>query len=1683
MKKLITAVGAALCMAFGALAANSSISARYNVDENLVATPEYSTAAHNLSEAGWYAGLKLTWTSNKQNSSQTTASVNDNLVGSVVSSFTVGGLSGISYVDKSPSGSGLANTFTSSWGTRYLATTTWYFSVTPETMYECFKAGKDYEVTLTIGDNTYTVTVPKNVELLKDGVKWYPAVGLLGEKVYGDAQLLANAVELANYQDVKFLVDPSGLTFPDGFAAGDETDGEWGVKMLHNHVWTFAVVEGTNLVATCGNANCPYDNGEVRMWLDIGTTEKDYDGVSVTRKAAFDEYFMDVFPEAVTTLTVNGVENGVMNGAGEHTVALSVTGVGGVSEPYVLSTTVTINKKDITGATLVLTPASTTYNAAEQTVTPSVTVGSLAATLEVVEGSTTAATEIGEYSVTVNGTGNFTGTASGTWEIKNTTGAIDGVAATTSETAGTLNGTTLTVNDTTALAYGDGAWTAGLTLTWPMESNSPLVGNGYGHYVKPETMQMSIGETVYTGREIVDSEAVYAEGKLEAEVKNGSYTYYEGLSRRTQNFSYLYSTTWTVAITPAVVEAALAEQNTALEYTMRAGALVWGDDTEGDPDGVEFADYKITLSLENPITFALGENETHDLGGTVLTTTRIKLAPGASVTTTVQQTEGLIFIETPGYDVVCSEEGDVYTYSTQFTHQHAWSFAVVDGTNLVATCANGDCDVGGETKMWLHVDATEKVYDGQSMVRAARDDDYFKQTFPGASAVVTVNGAEGPIKDAGTYNVVMTVIGLGDGETYTVSCNVTVSPVDITDSTLVLAPASTTYNGEEQTVVPSITVNNLTATFDVAEGSVTSATDIGTYDVTVNGTGNFTGTASATWEIKNTTGAMGGVAAASAGYGDVENNILTVVDTTALAYADNCWSAGLVLTWPVDKKDYSGIGQYGHAYYVTEESAKVTMDVGSFVHESATDSYRYNLINNPEFTYLANTTWTVELTPAAVEATLAENKTTLEYAMRAGAIASETYAQGVAFADYKIELSLENPVVFVLGENETHDLGNTLLTTTKIKLAPGASVTTTVQQAEGLIFIETTGYDVTCSVNEGVYTYSTLFTHQHAWSFAVVDGTNLVATCGNDECDLGGETKMWLDVATTEKDYDGEAVVRRAMFGNGFEEQFPNMSTTLTVNEVENGEILDAGAYGVLLSVTGLGDDATYLLSTDVTINRRNIADGTLVLSPASTTYNAAEQSVLASVTVGGLAATIEVDAERSTTAAMEIGRYSVTVNGTGNFTGSLDGTWDILNTTGSMKSVAAASAGVGTVANNTLTVTDTTALAYADGAWSTGLTLTWPMETKNWVLIISPNSYAHYVTEDSVRITKDVGRIEHSTGEGSYTTGLNQTSSFTYLATTTWAVSVTPAAVEAAIAENKSALEYAMRAGAIGWGDATEGNPEGVKFADYKIELSLVDPVTFALGENETHDLGATVLTTTRIKLAPGASVTSANVQPNGAIFTEADGYAVVVSGGDGSYVYECSEVPSDIVDEDSQPAGYMEGETAVVTNTTNAVTIPDGATAAEIVVSSGPATLYHASEGLEIKIYATDENGVRQETEITAAFKVTPTETGKDGNPVYAYTVELDEEKAKPTIAAVDFSAAGESGKDLELTVSAINGLWYGVGESNSVTGSFDVNGDSIVQADGETLDLTVSPESLTGNVKFFCVKAAPSKKALAE
>ena len=543
------------------------------------AAPSSDSAPYRTQE-GWYAGIQLNWDSNAQRAADTSGKVEDE-----------GGLNEVnidkiykSLSNQTPSGCGMSNVLNLKSFVMYMKTTEWYIYVTPEFMYSL--NGSDYTATLTIGGNTYAITVPNDIVLGDGSHQWYPAVGLLGDKVYGEAQYLSDQISVENYGTVKFLSEPVGVTFGDGFAVSDNGDGTWGVTMTHSHAWEVAVsADGATLTATCGNAGCPVE-GATTVSLALSSGDKAYDGTAITASADFDSHFKAIFPDATTTISTekDGEAAETIKDVGEYTVKMTVTGLGD-GQSHELSRTVTVAKADISEAELAFTPATLTYNCAEQTVVPSVTVGEVTATLEnngleVTEGTCTAMA-MGVYPVTVNGTGNFTGTATATWSIVNTTGEPASVAA-SADGSMTNDGNDFTLSDSTKLEYDaeQEKWYAGITITWPMEKKDwqLLDWDCYAHYVSEGSMRvaMDYGETsnvTHTG------------------------SYKSGVTS-SKNFTCVSNTTWKVAITPELIEAAIADEKTELVYTMNAGAIVWGNSTEGDLDGVAFSDYTITIPLE-----------------------------------------------------------------------------------------------------------------------------------------------------------------------------------------------------------------------------------------------------------------------------------------------------------------------------------------------------------------------------------------------------------------------------------------------------------------------------------------------------------------------------------------------------------------------------------------------------------------------------------------------------------------------------------------------------------------------------------------------------------------------------------------------------------------------------------------------------------------------------------------------------------------------------------------------------------------------------------------------------------------------------------------------------------------------------------------------------------------------------
>lgn len=136
----------------------------------------------NRNQTGWYAGIRRYWalsytgnlfknyTGTQANNNKVKAAFSDN-AGRTVNEFSVYKNALVGSHDNSPAGSGIKNEF----GSTFMDTTDWNVWVTPEIMKTVSEKGEDYVATLTLGGETYTITIPRTLELVDDkNIKWWP---------------------------------------------------------------------------------------------------------------------------------------------------------------------------------------------------------------------------------------------------------------------------------------------------------------------------------------------------------------------------------------------------------------------------------------------------------------------------------------------------------------------------------------------------------------------------------------------------------------------------------------------------------------------------------------------------------------------------------------------------------------------------------------------------------------------------------------------------------------------------------------------------------------------------------------------------------------------------------------------------------------------------------------------------------------------------------------------------------------------------------------------------------------------------------------------------------------------------------------------------------------------------------------------------------------------------------------------------------------------------------------------------------------------------------------------------------------------------------------------------------------------------------------------------------------------
>lgn len=467
-----------------------------------------------------------------------------------------------------------------SWGGQVIAKD---FTITAATIdaislsdYELFYNGSTQSVTL----NEVTASGGKLTGLVKD--KDYTVSGTMSD-VGDPANNTWNTVTVEGK----------------GNYTGTQT-ANWVIKG-HTHIFKCTVTEGKLTVDCKGETACTIPGGTS---LEIVCEDKTYDGQPLTATVKDNTtggYTFGTYTQGGTYTDITWDDASA--NAGNHTASFKAT-VGGTE--YTISKTFTIARKDISGATVTFSPASSfTYDGTVKTVTPSVTVDGLSATLE--KTGTTSTKEINTYPVSVTGTGNFTGTINTSWEIKNVSGAAGTPSVATAGTgslvakaeANPLPGYTLEISDSTQLEYKDGVWYAGITYKFPHKYNEVTKGV-YSYdtvqYTDFSNGQITIDGVSYTGEDAIAGKDLTS-CTLSGTQGNGTFGNADVDFWKDVNYTYLDTITWKVKITEADVRAAVGAGKTELTWTATVGGLIWGSATQGDTDGVQFLELSVKLPV------------------------------------------------------------------------------------------------------------------------------------------------------------------------------------------------------------------------------------------------------------------------------------------------------------------------------------------------------------------------------------------------------------------------------------------------------------------------------------------------------------------------------------------------------------------------------------------------------------------------------------------------------------------------------------------------------------------------------------------------------------------------------------------------------------------------------------------------------------------------------------------------------------------------------------------------------------------------------------------------------------------------------------------------------------------------------------------------------------------------------
>ena len=624
------------------------------------------------------------------------------------------------------------------------------------------------------------------------------------------------------------------------------------------------------------------------------------------------------------------------------------------------------------------------------------------------------------------------------------------------------------------------------------------------------------------------------------------------------------------------------------------------------------------------------------------------------------------------------------------SHQAEWTFTPNNEDTYLETSGTVQVTVNKADAACTAPTANDLTYDGtaQALVAAGSTADgemQYSLAENGAYSTAIPTGT-----DAGTYTVWYKVIGdRNHNDSAARSVTVELKQLSITGAaTIELENVTLVYTGQPLTQrVKSVTLGELNVTYTVS-GNV--QTGSGNHVLTVTGIGNFTGEAYARFDIHQAqltktgepvveiltyNGTAQRAAVTSLGYETVDGGKVTGLYSTeengtyddyvpaftnagsytvyfkALAsYHEGAVGSFTVTVLPRSIADakialgesltYNGAEQTQSIEAVTVDGLTVTYDVTGNKQTNAGD-YKLTVTGTGNFTGEAKTTFTIARKDMSKAVITLGDSLTYNGKEQTQSIESVT-VDGLD-VDYT-----------VTGDKQTN-AGDYKLTVTGTENFTGtAAADFTIARkniADAKIELDDTqliynGEDQTKTV-KSVTVDGLTVTYEPSGNRQRSAGTHTVTVTGNGN--FTGEAKTTFTIAA--KNISGAKITLGSSLTYNGKEQTQTVSSVVVDGlnasfAVTGNKQTNAGDY--TLTVTGTGN-FTGTETQSFTIARKDMSKAVITLGD-SLTYNGKQQTqTIESVTVDGLTVTYDVTGDKQTNA----GDYKLTVTGTGNFTGT----------------------------------------------------------------------------------------------------------------------------------------------------------------------------------------------------------------------------------------------------------------------------------------------------------------------------------------------------------------------------------------------------------------------------------------------